>query len=681
MTVSATSSETATLTETATFTASSTATSSLTPTPAQPYYLLYNQDFSAYRENDYDFVYRVGHRVVLEGDAAYRLYDAAQPLVFMIRPPLDTRVQAEVTFSSGAMLLGARQSEAQGYALQLDSSGGVELLRNGMVVASSSVLLSGQTHVMGLTIDGSTLTGAINYVTVLTFTDAAPLFDGDMTLSGINTPPDDVLIDDVQIWGTQAPQTGYSASRSGGLTAPGLWIGNPILYPPLLTLPSQALAVERYGGEFNIEVRAVNNSAQERGLRYTYYNQNGQVGGDIRYSGGEISPSGGWAVGLCDTPDAVSFLYYIYWCFNRLTGSKAGGDISSFNYSSSNVDSIIWNADGTGIYFHGRNIMCCQPGWRTNWDLWAADFNISTGQLSNIRMVAETACREYAVIDNTYLVNSCGYLQIVDLTVAGGRVLTLSTALPVVRANGIAVDANTLQITYQNPNCRLVQSATPTTCALAIVELTRTDNTFTVNDTQWFAPAANGIAYLEPQLFMGVNNPYIAVIEQAQNGTTCGHRLIAIDKNTAIRTSLTEIVIWPCTGIRLSKAEKIATIPLEWQQAPATNTPRPSATPSRIPRTVETQAVPFHTRSAQFGLPAPFTLWPVTEISDFENGFGPNWFSEYRSCHLTPVPRGSIPPTPTPTPTYEPCTFFYRGTNSIHPGVDYYTLPRCTVPS
>jgi len=107
----------------------------------------------------------------------------------------------------------------------------------------------------------------------------------------------------------------------------------------------------------------------------------------------------------------------------------------------------------------------------------------------------------------------------------------------------------------------------------------------------------------------------------------------------------------------------------------ASPTITPTFTPTRVPRTVETQAVPFHTRSAQFGLPAPFTLWPVTEPNDlFQNGYGPNWFSSqpnsfcYPSAPIAPTTAPGSTPLPTPVDVCQ-----YRTVNRIHPGVDYYS--------
>jgi len=97
-------------------------------------------------------------------------------------------------------------------------------------------------------------------------------------------------------------------------------------------------------------------------------------------------------------------------------------------------------------------------------------------------------------------------------------------------------------------------------------------------------------------------------------------------------------------------------------------------TPTPIPRIVEPQAQAFHDRAQQFGLPLPFTLWPVTESDLFQNGYGPNRFAYDNNC-ATPIPF--LLPTVTPTGTTgsnitpDPCP--YRQVNSIHPGIDYYT--------
>jgi len=88
-------------------------------------------------------------------------------------------------------------------------------------------------------------------------------------------------------------------------------------------------------------------------------------------------------------------------------------------------------------------------------------------------------------------------------------------------------------------------------------------------------------------------------------------------------------------------------------------------TPMPIPRIVEPQAQAFHDRAQQFGLPLPFTLWPVVETDTFQNGYGPNWFADFVDCDLLP------PITPDRCP--------YRQVNSIHPGVDYHTFPETSV--
>jgi len=113
-----------------------------------------------------------------------------------------------------------------------------------------------------------------------------------------------------------------------------------------------------------------------------------------------------------------------------------------------------------------------------------------------------------------------------------------------------------------------------------------------------------------------------------------------------------------------------------------TNTPTPTATPTftptRVPRILEPQAQAFHDRAAQFGLPAPFTLWPVTEPNDlFQNGYGPNWFSRrpqegcYPAAPTIPPPAPDATPGPTQTPRPDPCQ--YQNVNRIHPGVDYFS--------
>jgi uncharacterized protein YraI len=111
-----------------------------------------------------------------------------------------------------------------------------------------------------------------------------------------------------------------------------------------------------------------------------------------------------------------------------------------------------------------------------------------------------------------------------------------------------------------------------------------------------------------------------------------------------------------------------------------TRTPDPNISPTPTPtpatRLVETQAVSFHANAARFGLPQPFNLWPVVEEDDFQNGYGPNWFSQSRDirCDLTAIPTPSATAGPdTPTPTPDPCP--YRGVNNIHPGLDYHTFP------
>jgi len=57
-----------------------------------------------------------------------------------------------------------------------------------------------------------------------------------------------------------------------------------------------------------------------------------------------------------------------------------------------------------------------------------------------------------------------------------------------------------------------------------------------------------------------------------------------------------------------------------------TPTPTPTYTPtpfpSPLPRIVATQALTFHQRARHFGIPAPFTLWPVTEADFSQNGYG-----------------------------------------------------------
>ncbi|MDX2140635.1 MAG: hypothetical protein SF123_21310 [Chloroflexota bacterium] len=117
----------------------------------------------------------------------------------------------------------------------------------------------------------------------------------------------------------------------------------------------------------------------------------------------------------------------------------------------------------------------------------------------------------------------------------------------------------------------------------------------------------------------------------------------------------------------------------------ATFTPTATATrdpnipiPTPLPRAVEEPAVAFHTRAAQFGLPAPFTLWPVIADDDFQNGYGPNWFAESRGCNATPAPTPTATVSPgTPTPVPDLCP--YRNVNSVHPGVDYHTLPESSI--
>jgi murein DD-endopeptidase MepM/ murein hydrolase activator NlpD len=106
--------------------------------------------------------------------------------------------------------------------------------------------------------------------------------------------------------------------------------------------------------------------------------------------------------------------------------------------------------------------------------------------------------------------------------------------------------------------------------------------------------------------------------------------------------------------------------------------PTPTPTPTSIPRIVETQAQEFHNRARQFGLPAPFALWPVVEEDLFQAGYGPNWyvyFGEQGACLTPTVPPPTTAPEPTagPTPTRVPDACQYRNTNGIHTGMDWYT--------
>jgi hypothetical protein len=120
-----------------------------------------------------------------------------------------------------------------------------------------------------------------------------------------------------------------------------------------------------------------------------------------------------------------------------------------------------------------------------------------------------------------------------------------------------------------------------------------------------------------------------------------------------------------------------------------TFTPTPTATrdpniptPTPRPRSIEQEAQAFHNNARQFGLPIPFTTWPVAGANDFQNGYGPNEFAR-ANCQTpaVPTPTAPTPTTPpdaTPLPTLIPDSCQYRNTNGIHPGVDYYTIPNET---
>jgi hypothetical protein len=125
---------------------------------------------------------------------------------------------------------------------------------------------------------------------------------------------------------------------------------------------------------------------------------------------------------------------------------------------------------------------------------------------------------------------------------------------------------------------------------------------------------------------------------------------------------------------RKEECENLPTIfdkndPLEeWSELPEFIFPTPLA------RSVDPLAIAFHEKAQQFGLPMPFEIWPVTEPDAFQNGYGPNGFA-YENCSNPPIPTAIPQPNqPTPIPVFDNCQ--YRSTNSIHPGLDFYTTPR-----
>jgi hypothetical protein len=101
----------------------------------------------------------------------------------------------------------------------------------------------------------------------------------------------------------------------------------------------------------------------------------------------------------------------------------------------------------------------------------------------------------------------------------------------------------------------------------------------------------------------------------------------------------------------------------------------PTATLTPMPRLVAPEAQEFHARASEFGLPLPFDLWPVVEPDNYQNGYGPNWYADHQNCDVPTAT--SNPGEPTPTPTPDPCP--YRQVNSIHPGVDYHTIPENSI--
>jgi len=181
----------------------------------------------------------------------------AQVLGFLIDNVL---AEARFLFTSGAVYLEVRQPEAGGgYKATLDSSGQVNLYKNGQWLASGLAAANtpNQWRTMRLSAIDNTIRVWVDGAYVITFLDDSPLPTGIVALGGENLASSELLVDDISLW--TPVEDALAEFGDGNVSANSFSLvsgPNAALFPNLdgilftgntLALPQDVLAVSEEG--------------------------------------------------------------------------------------------------------------------------------------------------------------------------------------------------------------------------------------------------------------------------------------------------------------------------------------------------------------------------------------------------------------------------------------------------
>jgi hypothetical protein len=384
-TLTATASVTGTTTPSTTFSA----TASNTPLATSDLYLTYSENFEN-PSNVVPFSIALSRLVADgEGGVALSVIEADVPLFIETPVSIDAIVQVEFEFTAGAAQLWIHHTETSHYAVRLDMYGYVSLVRNSVVVASAQTTLTGAEQVVTVSALAGSIRVSVNQFEVLIFDDLSPLPRGGVTLYKEGQESDLFMVDDIQIWTTEMPQSALSAfAAMSGSPAYYLPPPAPSWYSNIFTTPSDGIVTSYTRG--GIELRAIGQSGVERTIPIF-----DPPGWDAISEPIKVSPDGRWAVINCSRSNTgIAGSFITYGCIVPLFGSQQG--IIDFNRvlppAIIRVDNFHWNYDGSGFVYRGGG------------GTYTGRFNTMTGQVdtSSFALLVYIGCNHYFPVDERY---------------------------------------------------------------------------------------------------------------------------------------------------------------------------------------------------------------------------------------------------------------------------------------
>ena len=599
-----TSSPTATETYTATYTATSTLTATVTP-PVPELWLWFEDRFESNPDTHSVFngVMQFTHH---NGGMALWMLPADLSIQSQFALPQTIAAEAQFTFETGAALLSIRVNGSNNYTARIAADGQVSLIRSGVTIATQTASYNATTGVqatlysltneIGIEIDG---------VSVITYADATPLTDGQITFASENVGTSGLIIDDFRVWTNDEQETVFEpASYSGSF-----FVSTP---PPNLNPFSTDEGIIAY------EDGSVNTSTGFHAVDDVWDGSDNQfslgsglsIGDEFRDL--QTSPSGRWSLLNCEVTQG----FEAGWDLCRVRHAKPSPTgVISFPINrlyigafENNFRSPFFNSAGNRVYMRDSF---------TNNVYWAT-FNESTGAVGTPQAFSTVKCSNFKPIRNStlgvcQLLQPNGQIALYDLQTAQNISLTgtINGRNP---AGFFDTLTSQIVLAVEAQNCIV-----GTSCATNFYYLELGETGYIVQPTPpnrlgtLLPNTANGIVGYEDAAFMK-NGDYVLITQRTRvTASTCTLRIqiYYIKSTTPVWDVYTNGKSVSCTSANMLNAHTVNTLDfiLGYQQF-ATNTPQPSLD--------ERLATTFPIPMDPSNLTTPPATVPPVRLSDLE---------------------------------------------------------------